>query len=589
MLDTLEKLLNLIKKYTPSKIIFWVGSGIDYNKPTCLPLAKELLTEILNLSCGIEYSKKLLESFESMNSVGDIPRMETVISEIKRFENELSGPSTIITGFYSFLDAPPNDSHQILAQYLKRGANIVTTNYGNLVSKAFNLQYGDNSFPITPKFDDVLKMYTYSNPTITSGKIYHIHGVANNLKTVGISLDEVKNDLTTEFKKLLSYWIDNNYCFIFLGYSCSDTLDVNTFFENYQTNSSNQSTCIIIDFSTKNSFISKPNSKFQSILSPFHKQIVYQTNTTLFLDLIKIEEYTPCITIYQPFQWLDWFKDNIVPYNPILNKYITIGLIKTLGLSPSEILPKKWYQKTNDKSLFKREWYANYYGMNIIPVYKFFSKRKFANQLTDDNLTKSDKYIKNLRIKKAASVCMPLLQVKKFLTKIDCNSTIQKIDWQQSGSLNRNALWIIFDILKSPITTSRKITKHYNDAQIITECNNIIIDLGGSFVVDFTQIITAMRYNGILSMIYENNYEKAVLFLKKSAFLYKDISSMDGVVRCNLYLAFIEWINYKRNHNTQSLDNAKEYLNNTKVFLRFSIKSVDAFLYIILKLYIKYF
>lgn len=588
MICSEEDLINLINSYAPEKIVFWVGAGLDCNRPTCLPRAPELLKSLLKLTCGEEYSTMLLNSYTRANSDNSVPRMESVISEIKRFERELKDTATVLTGFSSFLDAPPNDCHQILAQYLKRGAQIITTNYGNAIAKAFNLQYGKNSFPEVPKFEKDLGLYTYSNFSNTSGKIYHVHGVANNLETLGISLDEVKNFLPINFRKLLIHWISNNYCFIFLGYSCSDSLDINTFFRSLGKNLMNQqSVGIIIDHSDMNFFVEMPNQKMQTILTPFQSQNICKLNTVRFLELIKLHNYLPSSSLFPDFNWLDNFIENITPYDSKLNIYITIGITKALGLKPRQILPKRWYIN-NDYSLFNRTWYIDYYRMILAPIKNLFVNRSFFKSLYKDSLTKSDMYAKMGFIKKAAAVCGKLSTAEECLAHFDGERISPPIDWQISSTLNRNAQWIVVDILKSPIRFHRKISKHKNDAILIMKCNKIIINLGGNNVLDFFQIITAMRYNGVLSMIYENKYDYAVTSLKDAMSYYKDTSSVTGVIRCTIYLAYVEWLNYKRNKDIHSLEKAKDLLIQVKSQNKIYMQLTDKRLYAMLKIYIHF-
>ena len=205
--------------------------------------------------------------------------METIISEIKLFESELTDSSkngTVIPGFSSFLEAPPNQCHKILAQYLKQGSNIVSLNYGNTVSKAFNMQY-NTTFPVVPMFDNEMQMYLYSDENITQGKIYHPHGVAEDLDTIGISLSEVKKVLSPKFKKQITEWISSGYCFIFLGYSCSDTLDINPFFEHLNFLPNNNSMAVIINHSSVISLVTNLLHKLRGLLHEYNS-ICYRTN-----------------------------------------------------------------------------------------------------------------------------------------------------------------------------------------------------------------------------------------------------------------------------------------------------------------------
>lgn len=134
MIQTKSDLIKFIKTTDPQKIVFWIGAGVDHNSPTNLPLAEDLLRKILELTCGKDYAKNIQKKSKLVYQ--GIPRMEMVISEIKLFESELAIDSTIVNGFSSFLDAPPNSCHQVLAQFLNQGSNIVSLELWKYNSKS---------------------------------------------------------------------------------------------------------------------------------------------------------------------------------------------------------------------------------------------------------------------------------------------------------------------------------------------------------------------------------------------------------------------------------------------------------------------
>lgn len=530
--------------------------------------------------------KKILEQCQSIYN--GIPRMETVISDIKLFEEELAVDCTVVSGFESFLEAPPNNCHQILAQFLSKGANIVTLNYGNTIAKAFNMQY-NNKFPILPEFDNELNLYLYSDENITSGKIYHPHGVANDLNTIGISLNEVKKNLSPKFKKTLINWIENGYCFIFLGYSCSDTLDINPFFKSLKTNENTDSIGIIINYSTKDSFSNKnESSEMEDILTPFNQYFIFNTITSDFMQDIKIHECCNYSSIEKDeYKWLNNFYDHIKPYNKELHLYISLGIIKSLGLDYKKILPSNWY-KQKDYKLFKRNWYIDYYSFICLSqTSNYYKTTRFSKKLNNSNLTKSDILSKLWQSKRAAKVTISPFDVFDILNETDWINSNYQIDWNISTALNRNAEWIIIDILRNPFLFKIKQKKHSKMADIIMESNAIIINLGNDFVTDFIQQLTALRYNGILLMLFENKYDLALTNLNQALYHYNAISSIAGVIRCKLYLTFVELINFKINNATSSLNQANLLLDEIHNQHYITINPKDKYLYILLKIYLK--
>lgn len=446
MIQTKSDLIKLIKTLNPQKIVFWIGAGVDSNSPTNLPLAKELLEKILELTCGAKYADKIKKEYPP--DYHEIPRMETVISEIKLFESELAIDSTIVNGFSSFLDAPPNSCHQVLAQFLNKGSNIVSLNYGNTIAKAFNMQYG-NKFPTTPIFDKELRLYVYKNEYITKGKIYHVHGVADDLDTIGISLNEVKKTFSPKFKEQLTEWINNGYYFIFLGYSCSDTLDVNPFFLNLKPKG--DATGIIINYSKQESFtIENQDSNTANILAPFGQKIIFNTITKDFIKSIKIHNYKDDDKNDVQYDWFNNFKNYVIPYNQDLNQYISLGLINLLGLDYKKILAPDWY-KQKKYELFKRHWYIDYNSFICLSKDSKFSKSIiFSTKLDNSQLTKSDIYANMGLIKKSAKATMSISEVYSILHNTNWAKSNFQIGWPISTALNRNAQWIIIDILRNP-------------------------------------------------------------------------------------------------------------------------------------------
>lgn len=207
---------------------------------------------------------------------------------------------------------------------------------------------------------------------------------------------------------------------------------------------------------------------------------------------------------------------------------------------------------------------------------------KYAKKLQKDELTYSDILSKLGLTKKAAKVCVPIKEINEFIDNVDVNNPRPIIDWKFSTSLNRKAQWIIKDILRNPVLYSFKYKAHKDEALKIISCNKKILKLGNDYVLDIFQILTANRYNGVLIMIYENDYNEAMNLLQHSIKHYRNISSVDGEIRCLLYMAFIELLNYK--YNKKSLTYAKEYLNKAKKCSKSKFNPNDLQLYVIINI-----
>ncbi len=249
----IKSAIDLVKSYTANKIVFWVGAGIDCNCPTNLPAAKPLLYSILEIACGKNIADNIKTYWENQGSrIHDIlngrvdfscvPRFESVLRGIKDFESNLKNDSSVLSGFYSFRSALANSIHHLLAEYLNNGANTTTTNYDLCIPNAYNrLYHGTHCIEKIPKRISLeTPLYRFESTNKDSSKLYYLHGVSTDPKSLGITLASVKNSLPIELEALLNQWIDEDYLFIFMGYSGSDTLDVNRYFlARYNINASN--------------------------------------------------------------------------------------------------------------------------------------------------------------------------------------------------------------------------------------------------------------------------------------------------------------------------------------------------------------
>lgn len=448
------------------------------------------------------------------------------------------------------------------------------------------MQY-DNSFPTKPVFDEEFRLYIYKNENITKGKIYHLHGVADDLGTIGISLSEVKKTFSPKFKEQLTEWINNAYCFIFLGYSCSDTLDVNPFFFNLKANGN--ATGIIINYSEHESFANEnQDSNMDNILTPFSQKIIFNTITRDFIESLAIHDYVKINNNNDDvYKWSDNFENCIIPYNQDLNQYIALGIINLLGLDCKEILAPDWYKQQKKYELFKRHWYIDYNSFIRLSRDSHFSKAiKFSTKLDKSQLTKSDIYANIGLTRKAAKAALPITEIYDILHNTNWANSNYQIDWTISTALNRNAQWIIIDILRNPFLFKRKQKKHSNLADTIIKSNNIIINLGNDYVLHFIQQLTALRYNGVLLMVFKNKYAPAVSNLKKALDDYASISSIAGIIRCKLYLAFVELSNFKLNKDSNSINTAQLYLNDIYANYSKTMNLHDKYIYILLKIYL---
>ena len=540
MLQTKDSLIKTIKTMDPQKIVFWLGAGVDYNYPTGLPLAKSLMESLLQYSCGSYYED--LKQHIERNFQNGIPRMETIISEIKLFEGELKRPTNILQGFSAFLDAPPNYCHFVLAEYLRSGANIVSMNYGNQIQKAYNSLYSTQLSDM-PEFSGKFNMYIWSNKQ-SEGNIYYPHGDAYHLDNIGISLNEIKNSLSDEFCNEIAEWIYEGCCFIFAGYSCSDNFDVNPVFRKIDKGSN--SSAIILNHVNEVSQEKVQETdfnrrEFNEIFAPFEKNYVLHAVTDqVFCDIAITNKLK-----HKNFNTYDWknefFKYALKGNNEKSQKYLAIGICQVLDIADSTIVKKAHFKKS-DNQFFKRNWYINYHlfrnadGINVI---KYISRMKPNKDL----LALSDIFSKfglwNFAAKAMRKSPQTILDELEYI-KLNKQTEKNIIDWDISTPLNRYADWFIMSLFCFPLRYKYYLEKHMEDAKTLMNCNDIIINMGNDVVKDVRQQYTAMRYLGILGMLFDNQYEVAMTHLKEASYQYDSASMNSGVTTCKLFMCLVE-------------------------------------------------
>jgi len=226
------KLTNLSIKdlITPeAKLTFLVGAGCSVDPPSCLPAGRAMMDAIIDFTCA-ETEVKKIKALEEL-------RFEQLMEIIR---DELD-PELKIIDYYGLCDKP-NIQHFFLADMIKKGNNVMTTNFDFLIENALlQLRTDKNEIlPVITKSD----YQNYSNPDdlLKIGKkpIYKIHGSTKNIISGENTKDyliatiqafgsnkEGKNVFQIEpYKRELFDNITNERSLVVLGYSGSDDFDI---------------------------------------------------------------------------------------------------------------------------------------------------------------------------------------------------------------------------------------------------------------------------------------------------------------------------------------------------------------------------
>ncbi|MFX1259872.1 MAG: tetratricopeptide repeat protein [Promethearchaeota archaeon] len=229
------KLTNLTIKnlfIDDTKLTFLVGAGCSVDAPSCLPSGRAMMEAIIKYSCAESEIKKLLKLEES----GEL-RFEALVEIIR---NGLD-PEVKLIDYYGQCDKP-NLQHFFLAEMIKKGHFVMTTNFDFLIEYAL-LQSNvpkEEVIPVITKHD--FEKYKDPNELLEEGKktVYKIHGSTKNvingentkdslvatIQAFGSNKEGLNMFQVEPFKRDLFNNISNGRSLIVMGYSGSDDFDV---------------------------------------------------------------------------------------------------------------------------------------------------------------------------------------------------------------------------------------------------------------------------------------------------------------------------------------------------------------------------
>jgi len=213
---------------TESKMTFLVGAGCSTDPPSCLPSGKKMMEAIIKYICAESEIQRILKIKNF--------RFEQLV-EIFR---DLIDPDLKIIDYYGQCDRP-NLQHFFLAEMIKNGHFVMTTNFDFLIERALqNLGVlDDDIIPVITKHD--FEKYNPYELTIKGKKaIYKLHGSTQNI----ITGEKTKDSLIATIqafglnKKGLNIFqvqpyqreaiveLTKDHTLIIMGYSGSDDFDI---------------------------------------------------------------------------------------------------------------------------------------------------------------------------------------------------------------------------------------------------------------------------------------------------------------------------------------------------------------------------
>ena len=226
---------------SPDQWVIWAGAGISKPSPTCLPLGKQLTEFTLEHVCGNDEGEAIINVWNRVHNFLNQPDVQVNFSPFPRLESILDVVSEVETkainlkysfmkGFQAFLDAPYNNLHVSLSLLLSMGTQIITPNFDLCLEKAYNTIFHGKDLLVPKKTNELVVYKSFTKDK--TGEIWHCHGAADEIDTMGATLRIVKEGLRPTAIDKLTKLIQRAKVIIFVGYSFSDAFDITPFFTN---------------------------------------------------------------------------------------------------------------------------------------------------------------------------------------------------------------------------------------------------------------------------------------------------------------------------------------------------------------------
>ncbi|MFX1257223.1 MAG: tetratricopeptide repeat protein [Promethearchaeota archaeon] len=337
-----------------AKLTFLVGAGCSRDNPSCLPLGREMMEAIIKYSCAQSETNKLLKLVEA----GEL-RFEALVEIIRdRLDPELN-----LIDYYGQCDTP-NLQHFFLAEMIKKGHFVLTTNFDFLIEYAL-LQSNvpnDDLIPVITKHD--FEKYKDPKDLFKKGKkmVYKIHGSTKNIITrentkdsliatiqaFGSNKEGLNMFQVEPFKRDLFDNISNGRSLVVMGYSGSDDFDVvptlkvlenlrNIVWINYDDKAGAKEKIYEIEANGSDT-LDKVNQILVELKRTNHADHIYRVNANtseLIENLLEVKPETSKINFYMsPNEWL---KGNVKSPGQLMEYYIPYKIYEDLDMYESAI------------------------------------------------------------------------------------------------------------------------------------------------------------------------------------------------------------------------------------------------------------
>lgn len=213
-------LLNRLKQINSSKMAFFVGAGISVPEPSKLPNFQQLSQKVIQDIVGDVLEESEID-FLSRNLRPEVI-LQIAVEEL--------GPK-VLRSLQVLLSHRPNPNHFFLAEAIRLGNWVFTTNPDNLIEEAGKLMHIDISRCYEDRhFEEFEKSLSPSGDM--AGCLFKLHGTIEEdrpfeerYNTILVALRQVGRGLSEPKQRVLSYFL-RSFDFCVMGYSCQDDFSV---------------------------------------------------------------------------------------------------------------------------------------------------------------------------------------------------------------------------------------------------------------------------------------------------------------------------------------------------------------------------
>jgi tetratricopeptide (TPR) repeat protein len=211
-----DKIDDVIEKVLDPKIVFFVGAGLSASS---IGTSKEINRKVIKHVVG------------DILSIGEDEVLSDIRPEVllKLLTEEYSEVRDEIFRFLvdTIKEGEPNENHFFLAEVIKRGGFVFTTNYDTLIEDACcdrqqianYVCYQDN------QFKQFCKEYLQKDSLPKTGRLFKLHRSVESPDSILATLSQLGGGLSRYKKEVLEYFL-RNFNFCFMGYSCRDDFDI---------------------------------------------------------------------------------------------------------------------------------------------------------------------------------------------------------------------------------------------------------------------------------------------------------------------------------------------------------------------------